>query len=301
MANIDDSLFSGPSEINDVTLRKLVIADNESDVIVGLKRFGKWSGKAVAAIVLELSEDNKSVAGGAFCARGQLGKEVRIRGDSLWPEADPALGLSVKIPAGEAFTFSDGSLASDYLPAEKVQHQFQVEEDRNNWRELNEEEADEWGAGQFCLRMVASLSKVGARGSIGLRFWILLFPGDPEAVLNVSELAQHASWPGIVIAEGEMNMVPSCGKAWMCPIFPLLVASTPLHVAGGFPKGEELRRCIDSIMARSADAEPQQNRQAVTDRWQILANQPDSFEARQSNLVWPAPADRGEVTGVCIH
>jgi len=297
MAAIDEVFFSGPTEINDATLKRLVIADNDGEVAVGLKRF-KWSGKTVAAIVLELSTDNRQVAGGAFCVRGPLGKEIRVRANSLWQDADPQLVLNVRIPSGETFVFSDGSLASDYLAAEKVQHQFQVEEEGSGWRQLPIEEADDWGAGQFCLRLVASLSKISARGGVGLKYWVLIFPGDPEAVLNVSELAQHASWPGIALAEGEMALIPTAGKAWMCPLFPLLVASTPLHIASGFPEGAELRRCIDAILARSAAAEVHENRREVTNRWQQLANQPDSFEPQQSGLIWPTTADRGETSGV---
>jgi len=117
-------------------------------------------------------------------------------------------------------------------------------------------------------------------------------------VLDVSELAQHASWPGILLAEGEMSISPTCGKAWMCPIYPLLVANTPLHIANGFPAGDELRRCVDSIMARSAAAETQPDRAAVTNRWQMLANQPDAFVPRQSGLVWPAPTEPEHTSGV---
>jgi len=178
MAAIDKSFFNGPKEISDSVLKKLVISDNEGDVTNGLKRFGKWSGKAVAAIVLQLSEDNKRVAGGTFCVRGQLGKEVRVRANTIWPEAEAEMWLSVRIPAGEAFTFSDGSLASDYLAEEKVQYQFLVEEGNSNWRELRDEELEDWGAGPFSLRLVASLNKVSARGTVGLKYWVLLFPGE---------------------------------------------------------------------------------------------------------------------------
>jgi len=297
MASVDENLFAGPSEVSSATLKKLVIADHEEDVSAALRRF-KWNGKTAGAIVLDLSEDNRRVVSGTFCVRGTLGKETRLQADKLWPEGDSQMALNIRIPAGEQFTFSDGSLASDYLQSDRVAHKFQVREDGGSWRNLAEEEIEDWGGGQFCLRLVASLHKASARGGVTLKYWVLLFPGEPEAVLNVSELAQHASWPGIAVCEGEMSLLPACGKAWMAPIFPLLMAATPLHVADNFPTGEELRRCVDSIMARSAAAEVLADRQAVTDRWQVLANQPDSFEARPSGVIWPAPAEPGETTGV---
>ena len=300
MPESDKSYFEGPSQISATLAKKLIIADEDTAVVSGLKKF-KWTGKTTGVVVLSLAADNSRIDAGTFGVRGPLAaKELRWAACDIWKGAQRDVYLRFKVPEGERFNFSDGGLCSDYLSMEEIECACEVTEDDGSPTQIEAGDWSEWGAGQFCLRLVASLQKATHRSGVVLKYWVLLYPGSQEEIMEVSELAQNASWPGIRVTEGEMSLLPTGGKAWACPVLPFLLARTPLHQADGFPTSAEMARCIAAIMARSAAADPYPDKTGVLQRWQRFANHPDEFTPRDSNLIWPAAAPEQPESGMVI-
>lgn len=108
-----------------------------------LENFG-WDGKAIAAIGLEFSPDNKKVARSHFLLRGSFTKEpVSFAANKLFPEADKDIMLHVTVPDGAEFRFPNGTTASDLVPcenqapflqepADNLPHRLGRQQDRGN-------------------------------------------------------------------------------------------------------------------------------------------------------------------------
>ena len=297
MPPVDKSLFSGDSHINGGELILLEITDYGDSVTKALREF-KWNGKAIGAVALELSPDNHSVDNGTFLVRGPLeNKEIKVKTSNLWATAAADTQLSIRIPDGGAFSFDDGSLCSDYLPCDEVVHVFTRSEEGEAPTAIMTGDLQNFGVGDFCLRLVCHLVRASVKSGVTLHYTVLAFPGSREDVLEVSELAQSASWPGMKVTEGELPLCPMPQKIWQCPILPVLVTSNTFEQEPGPPPADELRRAIAAIMCRAAAPEVCKSRTEMMNKWQRYANNPDEFVAKPGPLSWPTPKAAATTAG----
>ena len=199
------------------------------------------------------------------------------------------------MPPAESFKFDDG-LASDYLSSDEVVHSFVVAGEDGQMPIMAADRAAH-GVSVFSLRLVCHVVKATVKSGITLKYNMLIYPGARAAILDVSELAQSAGWPGIRIAEGDLALCPMPERAWQCPVLPLLLTNTTLSPDTEMPSGRELRRAIAAIMCRSTPPEVCKSKTEMMNKWQKYANNPDKFSARASPLTWPAPEEPEPVQG----
>ena len=297
MAPIDSNLFKGAENLSADEILRLEISNRHEDVITVLRDY-KWPGNnVIGCILLELSEDNKQVVHGGFQARGAFPqKEVRIKASTLWVSANPSVTLIIKLPGAEAFNFED-SLASDYLASDEVTHSFVAQEEGGPVAILAADR-EEYGVGPFCIRLVCHVVRATAKSGVVLKYTMMIFPGSRAGILDVSELAQSAGWPGLKVLDGELALCPMPQRAWQCPVLPLILTGTPLAEGEtDLPLGATLRRAIAAIMSRSTPPEVCKSKTEVMNKWQKYANDPDKFSVKAGPLAWPAPQEAQPTPG----
>ena len=300
MPPVDKALFGGDSLINGGELSLLEITDYGDSVIKALREC-KWNGKAIGAVALELSPDNNSVDNGTFLVRGPLeNKEIRVKTSNLWATAAADTQLSIRIPDGGAFSFDDGSLCSDYLPCDEVVHVFTRSEEGEAPTAIMTGDLQNFGVGDFCLRLVCHLVRASVKSGVTLHYTVLAFPGSREDVLEVSELAQSASWPGLLLVEGDMPLGPMPRHAWQCPLLPLIYCGSAWQGNPVTPPAAEMRRAISAIMARSTPPEAYKSRAGVLRNWEKYSNNPDEFNPKKSPVTWPNQDPPATTTGRII-
>ena len=287
MPPMERGLFEGNNSIGAEDIRRLEVENCEDAVAEALRKFD-WNGQAAGCLVLQLTPDNGSVSGGHFSAQGRLSKEDhKWEANKIWGNAEAGLLLTVQVPDGSAFKFTEGGLCSDYLDMQKVEHCITTT--GRGSQLVMQANYSERGVGAFCLRLICHLQKASVRGGVTLGYSVLLFPGSSEEVLNISEWAKNPSWPGLKVAEGEMPLLPNPSTLWKCPVLPLLQTGTPWGADITHPPTEELRNRVAWIMATSEPAEVCKTRKTLLGRWERYANSPDEFTPKRSPTTWPRP------------
>jgi hypothetical protein len=289
MAPLDRQLFKGSAAIARQDLRRLEIRNLSGDIDETLVEFG-WNGKPAGCIMLKLSADNASVTAGQFLARGRLTRqEVKLEAAKLWATVEAGLIITLQIPEAGMFTFGDGGLCSDYLDSDMIDHCITT--GGRNGQPVLQAEYENRGVKNFCIRMVCHLAKASARAGVTLGYAVLAFPGTAEDVCEVSDLTRSPGWPGIVLCEGEMALLPYPGASWCCPVLPMLLTGTPWEEEEEtHPPFEEIAEKVSWIMTTSEPADGCKARKAMADKWQKYCDDPDSFNPKQSPLAWPQPA-----------
>ena len=120
MAPLDNRWFVGPEDISDEYAAALEVASFGYPVANTLGKIG-WDGKLTAAIGLELSPDNSTVARGQLILRGKLADEPTIfQASKLWEAADKEAMVNIIFPNGAEFDFAGGRMHSEYLPNDGI-------------------------------------------------------------------------------------------------------------------------------------------------------------------------------------
>ncbi len=296
MAALEKALFNSPRDLDSEEIRKLSVNNFSTEVGARLTAQG-WSREVGwACIGLFLSPDNQLVDGGTFMVKGPVdGKQISIEADKIWPSADKRAVLMLRITDGAVFSFTEGGLTSDILARDAVTHSLVATADNRQPAPILESNYEEWGFRGFSLRMLCTISKKSsAKAGIIIKYTILLFPMDREPLLEKYELAQSAAWPGLRIAEGHLPLMPRAQQAWGCPVLPLLGIGAD---SGNLPKSDILRAAIASIMGRGVTPETGRSGQAVTTKWERLANNPEEAIERPGDVLWPQPAPATQSTG----
>jgi len=294
MAPVDKALFGGGDSIAGDVLASLQVLNTEEAVDAALSALG-WDGKAAGCIVLQLGADNTTVSSGQFLARGALAEEeIKLDAGKVWSTADAGLQLSIKIPTGADFKFSEGGLCSDFIGMEETEHC--VTTGGRHGQAVLHADYNTKGVGNFCLRLVCHLQKATARSGVLLGYVVLLYPGTTEEVLEVSEMAKSPSWPGLKLVEGEMPLIPAARPPWRCPTLPLLLPGVPWEEEVTTPPMEEMRAKVGWIMTTSEPGDTCKTRKALMAKWRRFANSPDEFTLKKGPLAWPAQ-QREQITG----
>ncbi len=126
MPNLNKKWFKAKGNVDKELAKKLLKVSFGAPVTDTLSKFD-WDrdGKHVATVGLEITPDNRRVNRGQFLFHGVFTKEtVTLQASKLFPEADPAINLTVFIPDGREFRFNGGSLGSDLLGCENFKHHF---------------------------------------------------------------------------------------------------------------------------------------------------------------------------------
>jgi hypothetical protein len=292
MPALDKTLFDGQHAL-DPYIREKECKNFTSDAEEILKERG-WDGKIAGCIGLKLSSDNGKVENGIFLVKGSLCEDwIQINAKKIWPDMDNSVSLFLRFPNAEIFKFSDGGLTSDIVAQDEVDHGVFIVCEGRTPTPILEASYEEWGVGDFSLRMLCVLSKnSSATNGVLVKFTVLLFPESKQHLLENYEMAQSAAWPGVRVAEGEFQLLPKPAAKWRCPVSPLIMPGTSFIVTHRMPAPDEVRAAIAAIMSRTCLPEIGRTGAAVVARWKRVAERAEELVVKPGTVTWPKTAQQ---------
>ena len=298
MPVLDKVLFTGQDEAEVDDLTKAEVTNFRASVKAALGKFG-WKGQAAGCVGLGLSVDNRRVEAGRFIAVGALDDEDgKVEARKLWQKADNNVILTLQCKQADTFTFSDGTLCSDFVGERNIMHCFHVVKEGRTPTPVMEADKERLGIGEFTVRMVCSLAKrSSAKNGVIISYTIMAYPGSKEGILEMSEHAQTAAWPGIKVKEGEFPLMPVASENWQCPIVPMILPGTPFETHPYTPGAEELRRAVATVMRRTALPECGKSAGGLAKLWEKYAANPEELAHKPGYYTWPEPSKETTAQG----
>jgi hypothetical protein len=241
-----------------------------------------WDGKSVAAIGLELTPDNRRVKRSQFLLLGALSREpVGLAANKLFPEADPAITMTITIPEGSAFRFNGGTMSSDLLPCESYKIFFA--------KAGNIIFPTDWAAnkiGETCMRAVCHLDKASNTGTGPKpKTTLLLFPRSAEEMSLLSDSTQSPAWPGIRILQVTGEFFPKMPN-WKDPICPLLLLGGMYHDAPHLPSLADIRFHVSATMRSARLPTACTSSTSLARQWSKALADIDRLE-KEPTITWP--------------
>jgi len=285
MATLGREFFRG-SDIAETDINTCELENTGESVEDVLKDAG-WSEEQVAAVLLHLGPDNERVDRAELTVRGKEDRSAKWEGVKLWPKCKKEVTVTIHLPQLDSWTFQEGGLTSDIIEDEELVHYFHSLKDKRPSPIL--QGFEEWGIGRFCARMVAHPSLIGVdKNEVGLKYCVLLYPTDKEALLKMSENAKHPSWPGLKLADGELRLLPQPSTPWGCPILPLILPAAPFEEQPNAPNSRLLRAAIGGVMTRCGAPDISRSAETLLPKWTKLTRDRAAFKAKTPPLSWPA-------------
>jgi hypothetical protein len=303
MAPLEKAYFSGQDSLCDADVTKAEVSNFTSGPKDALRRFG-WQGKAACCVGLRLTGDNRRIDSGQFLTVGtpETGK-IKLDARKVWLKAASNASITISLSDLDEFCFPHGTLCSNFLDGNRVAHSICLEEEGQNPTAILDDERGDYGIGEFCLRLVCTIRKSSAaKGPVNIKYSILIFPNSKEELLAVSFNTESAAWPGILLTDGVMPLLPEPSKKWQCPIVPVIISGTPFNQHGYLPPEGALRRAIATIMDHGVLPEPCSSATTLAKMWEKLAKDPNEFCQKTGSVSWPKPTpetpDQGEYTKI---
>jgi hypothetical protein len=298
MPVLDKALFTGQEEAEVEDLKNAEVTNFGVSVKTALGRFG-WKGQATGCVGLGLSTDNRRIETGRFITVGYLDEEDgKIEARKLWQKADSNVVVTMQFKQAEIFTFSDGTLCSDFVAGGNITHCLHVVKEGRAPAPVLEGEREKLGVGDFTVRMVCTIAKKSsARNGIVISYTIMAYPGTKEDLLQTSEHAQTAAWPGIKVKEGDFPMLPTATENWQCPIVPVILPGTPFDCHPYTPGAEDLRRAIAAVMGRTSQPECGKSASGLAKLWERYAASPGELQQKPGHFTWPEPSKETAAQG----
>lgn len=298
MSEIEGQAFAGREAILNEEWATLTTAGpGQAAVEEFLESFG-WDQKAAGAVHIRLSPDNTKVMAARFTLAGKWQEEAtRIQAKKLWPQLEDNVLLEVDLDNLTLFRFTDGEMWSNHLQGDSIQHRFVMTGDER--RVLTDEELAEHGVGEFTLRAVCGLAKgCSHRWGIWISTAIMIYPESEEAMLAISALAANPAWPGIRLAEGEVQVLPAAGKnkaplhgkAWGCPIAPAITPGTLWNTAVGPLPAAEVSNAVGALLNTGCLTESSVAQDSMRKKWEKIQRAPESLRKKPAEKTWPTGA-----------
>jgi len=291
MAPLEKAYFAGQEEIPDEDVKRAEVANFTTGPAEALKRFG-WKGSAAGCVGLRLTGDNRRIEGGIFLALGKPDNgKIEMEARKVWPKAASNVTIVIKIEDFNIFKFPHGTLCSDFLPGDEVPHSLTLREANQNPTAILDEEKADYGIGDFCLRLVSTIRKSSAaKGPVNLKYTVLLFPLSKGETLGLSFNTESAAWPGLLVTEGTMPLLPEASTLWKCPVVPLILSGAPFNKHAYLPPEGALRRAVAAIMGQGVLPETYSSVSSLVKMWDRLTGNPNEFSQKAGPVSWPKPA-----------
>jgi hypothetical protein len=245
--------FKQTSELSTDLAKKLSTSSFGIGALDTLENLG-WDGKSVAAIGLELTPDNRRIKRSQFLLLGALSREpVGLAANKLFPDADPAITLSITIPEGSTFRFNGGTMSSD---------------------------------GETSMRAVCHLDKASNTGTGPKpKTTLLLFPRSAEEMNLLSDSTQSPAWPGIRILQVTSEFFPKM-PSWKDPICPLLLLGGMYFDAPHLPSLADIRFNIAATMKSARLPTACTSSNSLARQWNKALSDIDRLE-KEPTVTWP--------------
>jgi hypothetical protein len=273
--------FRQTEEMSTDLAKKLSTSSFGIGVMDTLESLG-WDGKSVAAVGLELTPDNRRVKRSQFLLLGARSREpVGLAANKLFPEADPAITMTITIPEGSAFRFNGGTMSSDLLPCESYKIFFA--------KAGNIIFPTDWATnkiGETCMRAVCHLDKASNTGTGPKpKTTLLLFPRSAEEMSLLSDSTQSPAWPGIRILQVTGEFFPKMPN-WKDPICPLLLLGGMYHDAPHLPSLADIRFHVSATMRSARLPTACTSNTSLARQWSKALADIDRLE-KEPTITWP--------------
>jgi hypothetical protein len=290
MAPLEKAYFAGQDALPDEDVRRAEVANFTTGPAEALRRFG-WKGAAASCVGLKLTGDNRRIESGQFLTLGKPdSNKIEMEAKKIWPRAATNVTIIIKIDDMAMFQFPHGTLCSDFLPGDDVPHSFTLREVNQNPTAILDEEKAEYEIGDFCLRLVSTIKKSSAaKGPVTMKYAVLLFPLSKGETLGLSFNTESAAWPGLLVTEGTMPLLPEASTVWQCPIVPLILSGAPFSKHAFLPPEGALRRAVASIMGQGVLPETCNSASSLGKMWDRLTSNPNEFSQKAGPVSWPKP------------
>jgi hypothetical protein len=253
-----------------------------------------WDGKLVAGAGIELTPDNRHITRSEFFLRDLPTKDtLELQANNLWQAATPDVKISITIPDGAVFKFASGTLASDYVAAEDIRHNFS-----KNGSAIVPTEWAAHGIGEIALRAVCHLDKNSNVKGPHIKVTFLLFPRSVGALSDLSDATQNPAWPGLRILETTCEFFPK-NPLWRDPCCPLLILGGNVTAAPNLPPGNEIRFHIAELFRSARRPTVCTKLKALTRQWDRALESVEEMEL-EPTIVWPEVQRPNPTTGECI-
>ena len=249
-----------------------------------------WNGDAVITLLLDLSPDNRKVNSGKVMAMGELMKGTKdFRANRLFDGADKELRVSYIIEDFSTFTFNTGSLVGDVIDGEDLGVQWNVfkKGQRGDTEPIAEDDHDANNIGKLSIRpYIIPLS--GSKAKLQL----VVYPVSKEKLAVDHPNSNKAAFPGLELTSFEIDMFPLVnkdeGKAWGCPILPLIHLGGSEDDHPNLPPTKTLKAAISSIMRTAVKPDIKRDTRTLVPAWlAIQQSGPSKMKERRPDLCWP--------------
>ena len=272
--------FSDPSDLSLSVLRDLSVSSiNDFDTV--LLTEVNWNKKALGCLSVSLSADNLRVEEATFHLLGSLWDRKSFHAASMWTTINPTQ-LTISLPDLSAFSFSPGSLCSNYLSSEDLEFEFSQGGQLvppNLYQATN--------LSSFCLR-----SFVHPTSDCYAKVQFLIFP-FPLSVLAKNPLYLDVNFPGLKLADYEFPLAPAAllspiNDSWGFPLAPAVFPGADWNDSAGVPSGIRLRIALSQLLRSPILPEVKANISGLKQRYaQILEKGSSTFKTKFPPLIWP--------------
>jgi len=300
MPELKNSFFTGSGDLPLELLQQLTTNSPTTGVHTTLERLG-WDGSPVAAVCLTTSTDGLRVNTASFALWGVLSADtITVPASKLWDGVARGTTLHIRNLSGQHFRFSGGQMHSDFLDSDRVDFNFTRSEQPilpADW-EANH-------VGNFTLRLIAHLDKTSNKSSSPkVKYTVLATPGTADELLQLSDRAQHVSWPGIKLLEGTTQLFPLATEVqWGCPVLPLICTKDRGENITAYPSGQHLRFAVAEVFRTAALPTACTTRGALHEKGQEIMDAEEEPETRSPAVTWPAaerpPIEQGIIIFSC--
>jgi hypothetical protein len=231
----------------------------------------------------QASRNGDTAGQGFFSLLGPLADQpVVLPAYKIWAGAARDATVTITLPPAEAFSFLNGTLASDYIDQDEIR--FVVPKGHTPILPTHFRRNNILG---LSLRLLVHLAKgSNGRGGLAVKLTLLAFPRDVEDLREEGEAMQHAGWAGIKIYEAESPLFPAAPLGqWGNPIYPLLYRHSVAMACTA--TNQELRSAISALMNTACTPTACTSTAALQRFWYNARTDPDSMQVGQPQITWP--------------
>jgi hypothetical protein len=299
MPDLDRRRFAGGGDIpSDIATKLTIRSSGERDREI-LTKLG-WEGQLIGYVGLVISADGRKVTSMRFGLQGKIAvTAIELQAAKLWERVPRDVSVSIEVPEAATFRFTGGTLYSDYVAQEDCKIAF-----RRGDVTMSNEEAEQLGTGQLCLRLFAYLDQSSnTRGGPGphLKVMVLVYPMNVEELEELSMLTQGPGWPGVKLVEGKAELFPKTqAGTWGTPMFPLILAGQRAASSEEIPSGDRLRYAMATLMRTATLPTTCASRKSLVGKCQDVLDGGQEPTGRSPSVCWPTTQEPARERGRLI-
>ena len=246
-----------------------------------------WDGNIVAGITLHTSPDNKKVVGSNIFLTGDFMKSSKeIKANRLFAEADKDMRIVYTIEDASIFSFKTGTLIGDMLEDASINWSVGKKTGRAIV-DLEESDYETNNIGHFVIRpYLVPLS------SSKMRLTVMAYPMALAELELQHPLCKKAAFPGLELIQCDVDIFPlankETGKAWGCPLVPLLYFGGDQGEYPQIPPTSEMKAAISAVMRAVVMPVTKRDLRTLSAAWAAIKESgPSKLKEKTPDTMWP--------------